>query len=155
MKKKSIAVLMLSLLGILLSIYSLVLFYNPSFGSICDLSQTFSCSSVAKSDYSSIWGVPIAAIGVIGYIIIFLIAITMVKAYYNNSHVSHKLKKLLIVLSFIAVLFTVYLTYIEAFAIKTFCPVCLLSALTIVLIFIFSILLHKKPKTNQVGNLNI
>jgi uncharacterized membrane protein len=62
----------LSILGVILSAVSLQRHYAKSDTNFCDFSQKFSCDIVNRSEYSEVAGIPVAGIGVAGYIALFL-----------------------------------------------------------------------------------
>ena len=126
-----------SILGILLSGYSLYHHYSTSKG-ICDINEKLSCDVVNRSIYSEIFGIPVALIGILGYLCLALVSYIMIK---NNSN---DFKDLLFLSSLLGLLFSAYLTYVEAFKLYTFCPLCLGSAFIIIIIFICSILIRKR-----------
>ena len=62
----------LSIVGVILSAVSLQRHYAKSDTNFCDFSQKFSCDIVNRSEYSEVGGIPVAGIGVAGYIALFL-----------------------------------------------------------------------------------
>src|ERR1700758_3408549 len=64
----------LSLAGIVVSAVSLQRHYAKSATAYCDFSQQFNCDIVNRSEYSTVLGIPVAAIGVAGYGALFLLA---------------------------------------------------------------------------------
>jgi uncharacterized membrane protein len=75
------------------------------------------CERVQSSDYAELAGVPVALIGVFGYIAIL---------------VSLRLPaELTALLAYVGVCFSAYLTWAELFRIEAICQWCVVSALTI------------------------
>ncbi|PJA46954.1 hypothetical protein CO172_03300 [Candidatus Uhrbacteria bacterium CG_4_9_14_3_um_filter_36_7] len=130
-------------IGILLSAYSLAAHYDLASTDFCTFSDTLNCDLVNKSIYSEIVGIPIALLGVIGYSFLFIGSLMK----WKNPH-DHLLSRLLIFLSLIALLFSLYLTSIEAFILQTWCLVCVASQLTIFIFFITSLIEYQKNRRN-------
>ncbi len=90
------------------------------------------CNAVNSSRFSQIFGIPIAFLGGVAYLLI-LVFLLLDKV----GHRSNQTFLLAIFgLSLVGVLFSAYLTYIEIAVLKAICPYCVLSAITILLIFI-------------------
>ena len=64
----------LSLAGIVISAISLERHYAKSATPYCDFSQRFSCDIVNRSEYSTLFGIPVAGIGVAGYAFLLLLS---------------------------------------------------------------------------------
>lgn len=129
-------VLTLSAIGVLLSLYLAVLYFTETQAAFCGSGSE--CDAVRQSSFSSIQGIPVAALGVIGYSIIFLIAvITMTK---------RTKWTLLYIFTLTGFVFSAYLTYIELFVINSVCMYCIISAVLMTVIFI--VLLAAKSRFN-------
>src|SRR5271165_1435268 len=57
----------LAVCGIVVSSESLQHHYATSKTAFCDIGETFNCDIVNRSQYSSIFGIPVALIGMLGY----------------------------------------------------------------------------------------
>jgi uncharacterized membrane protein len=105
------------------------------------------CWTVNTSQYSEIYGIPIALFGAVGYLIIFGLLWSESKWPSRASN--------LVLLEFgttlVGVLFSAYLTYLELAVIKAICPFCLLSATAMLSLFILSIirLMESPVETNS------
>lgn len=119
-------VAVLSVAGIIVSAVSLERHYAKSATTYCDFSQKFSCDIVNRSEYSEIAGIPVAAIGVVGYALLFSLST------FWKSRAGTPNRLLGAALAGLA--FAVYLTYIEANVLMTWCILCLISLLLIFLI---------------------
>jgi uncharacterized membrane protein len=124
----------LALLGILDSVYLLL----AKLGYIGSLSCSVShgCDLVNASVYSSFAGVPVAGIGLVGYVVLLAIAVaglqpTWLEARWPDTTLA--------VLSGVGLLFSLRLTYYELFALNAICQWCVVSQLAILLIFVFSL----------------
>jgi len=60
-------VAILAICGIAVSSVSLQHHYATSKTAYCDIGETFNCDIVNRSEYSSVFGVPVALIGMLGY----------------------------------------------------------------------------------------
>jgi vitamin-K-epoxide reductase (warfarin-sensitive) len=127
---------MLSLGGVILSAVSLERHYAKSATAYCDFSQKFSCDIVNRSQYSSIEGIPVAAIGVAGYAALFLLAT------FWRSRVETPNR--LMGAALLGFAFALYLTYIEAYELQTWCILCLSSLVLISLISVLTIVVKLK-----------
>src|SRR5438309_3348289 len=97
----------LSLMGVMVSIVSLQRHYAKSATTYCDFSQKFSCDIVNRSEYSTLMGIPVAAIGVAGYATLFVLA-----AFWKSRR---ETPNRLLVAAIAGLGFALYLTYIEAY----------------------------------------
>ena len=128
----------LSLAGIVISAISLERHYAQSATPYCDFSQRFSCDIVNRSEYSSIMGIPVAGIGFVGYG--FLLALST----YLHARIETPNRLLGAALAGLA--FALYLTYVEAFVLETWCILCLISLVLISLISLLAIVVKLRPE---------
>ena len=135
----AVVIIVLALVGLGLSVDSLINHYKKSPTEFCDINDTFNCDVVNRSSYSKLYGIPVAAIGIAGYIVLALLAL--------KDRANRTASTLLVILSLGALGFSAYLTYIEARVLYTYCIVCLSSAVCIVLITILAIVRHVKKPT--------
>jgi vitamin-K-epoxide reductase (warfarin-sensitive) len=124
-------VALLSLAGVIVSAVSLQRHYAKSATAFCDFSQQFSCDIVNRSEYSTIQGIPVAGIGVAGYAALFVLA-TFWK---SRAETPNRLLGAAIA----GLAFALYLTYIEAYELMTWCILCLISLALISLISLLAI----------------
>lgn len=120
----------LAVAGIGVSTLALYHHYGTSQTNYCDFGQNFNCDIVNRSVYSTVFGIPVALIGILGYA--FLLALSTI--YRKKSETP----MMLIIAATAGLGFAIYLTYIEAFVLGTWCVVCLSSAGIILLITILS-----------------
>jgi uncharacterized membrane protein len=113
----------LSLAGVAISSVSLQHHYAKSATAYCDLAENFSCDIVNRSAYSSVMGFPVAGIGIAGYLA--LLALSTV----YRSRVETPGRLLLAALA--GLVFALYLTYVEARVLYTWCILCLSSLVVI------------------------
>ena len=93
------------------------------------------CSEVLSSSYATVRGVPLAAIGAVGYFTVFSLA-TLAAFGYKG------LGKVLLFIVSAMFLTTLWLLYLQAFVIRHFCQFCLLSALVTTALTILVIAAH-------------
>ena len=116
----------LSLAGVIVSAVSLQRHFAKSATTFCDFSQRFSCDIVNRSEQSSIIGIPVAGIGVAGYAALFVLS-TFWK---SRAETPNRL----LGAATAGLAFALYLTYVEAYVLETWCILCLTSLAFISLI---------------------
>jgi len=109
----------LSLAGVVDSAISLQRHYAKSATNFCDFSQKFSCDIVNRSEYSTMAGIPVAGIGIAGYAALFVLATFL--------RTRPETPTRLLGASLAGLAFALYLTYIEAYELTTWCILCLMS----------------------------
>lgn len=124
---KSKFLLILESLGFVISSYLFISTYLR-IPLVCGVS---SCGVVNSSQYAYIIGIPISFYGIGFYALCILL--TLLKKY-----------KLMFALSIWGVIFSAYLTYLEAFVLKAWCQWCIVSAWLAVCIFTLAFLNFSK-----------
>lgn len=134
MKKTAIVIFILSIIGVALSVYSLYL-HEQNSSTFCNFGESFNCDIVNQGTYSEIADIPVAAIGIFGYLVLAAGALLL-----------HK-KKVWYTLTLLACClglgFALYLTSIEMFVLKTYCIICLFSQADILTIFLILLISRK------------
>ena len=123
-------VAILAVAGILLSSISLSHHFGTSKTSFCDFGQSFNCDLVNRSAYSTLAGVPVALIGVLGYLAILAFA----TVYREKAETPF----ILAMACGGGLGFSLYLTYIEAHLLGVWCVLCLSSLAVIFTLAILS-----------------
>jgi vitamin-K-epoxide reductase (warfarin-sensitive) len=113
------------------SAVSLQRHYARSATQYCDFGEKFNCDIVNRSEYSSIIGIPVAGIGVAGYAVLF--ALSMFFRDQNETPLR------LLIAAAVGLGFALYLTYIEAYVLTTWCILCLSSLAVIGLITVLAV----------------
>ncbi len=131
----------LALAGVLVSAISLQRHYAKSTTHFCDVGEKFNCDIVNRSEWSTIMGIPVAAIGVIGYATLLLLATVY------RSRPATPLRLLLA--TGLGLVFALYLTYIEGFVLGTWCILCLSSLVLIAAITVLAAVLKARAATQQ------
>ncbi len=116
--KLRVAVLFLSIFGLIISVYLAFQHYSIAPSSFCDFGGPVSCSLINKSVYSEIFGIPVAVFGVFWFVVSFLLSWLALRK-------NPKAPRLLLVWSSIGALFVIYLIYLE-FILHAVCPFCFL-----------------------------
>lgn len=126
--------LILSFLGFLDATYLAVKHY---LGTPINCSILEGCEKVATSPYATIGGTPVALLGAIYYIAMFLLIV----AYFDTKRET--------ILSFVArltpigFLASVWFVYLQLFVIKAICLYCIISAITSTALFILGLFVIK------------
>lgn len=124
---------LLAILGVAISSFSLYHHFSRSKTSFCDIGQSFNCDLVNRSPYSVVAGVPVALIGIVGYLLILALA----TVYREKAEAP----VMLLIASLAGLGFALYLTYIEARILYAWCVLCLSSLATIFAIAVVSAVL--------------
>lgn len=123
----SVGVIVLSILGFLLSLYSYYAekkFCKTKRKMICDINDKISCTKAFTSIYGKTFGISNSLYGMVFYLFILILS------FYNLKYVFY--------LSILAVLGSVYLAYVLYFKVKSFCIVCNSIYLVNILLLVFS-----------------
>ena len=91
------------------------------------------CGLVQSSKYAWIGPVPVSAVGLAGYLALFALSIAGLQASLAGSRA---IAFLLFAGALLGVLFSAYLTYLEAMVIQAWCRYCVASAILITVIFV-------------------
>lgn len=127
------AIAVLALIGLLVAAY-LAMYKLGMLGDIqC---QIGSCETVQTSQYAQFLGVPVAYYGVAAYIAILVVAMLGIQPRFERER---WVALALFGMSAVGVLFSAYLTYLEAAVIHAWCQWCVVSAVLITLIFLLSL----------------
>jgi vitamin-K-epoxide reductase (warfarin-sensitive) len=114
-----VAIAILSLAGMMVSSISLQRHYAKSATSYCEFGEKFNCDIVNRSEYSSLAGIPVSLIGVAGYGLLLTLS-TLGRSRPETA-------TRLLTAAAAGLVFALYLTYIEAYVLTTWCILCLTS----------------------------
>jgi uncharacterized membrane protein len=131
--------IMLLLINLSYLVYS---HYSPTKNNFCQITNKFSCDVVNKSSYSELAHIPVAVIGIIGFLVILF--------FFYQAYIGTKEKNSLEysgMLLIVAIIASLSLIFIESFILKMFCPLCMLGDLFI--LAIAAIFLSLKVKINN------
>jgi uncharacterized membrane protein len=93
--------------------------YATSKTAYCDIGETFNCDIVNRSEYSSVFGIPVALIGMLGYA-----GLAGLATVYRERR---ETPAMLFGAAAAGLAFALYLTYIEARVLGVWCILCLSS----------------------------
>jgi len=128
-----LVIAIVSCVGIAVSSISLDHHFRKTKTSYCDFGQSFNCDIVNRSEYSTVAGVPVALIGILGYIALLAFA-----TFYRQKA---ETPGILLAGSLGGLAFALYLTYVEKFILGAWCILCLTSLTAILTIAILSFIL--------------
>lgn len=127
---------LLAVPGLLLSFY-MWLYHEDLLVAACGASGWDDCGAVSGpgAPYASVGPIPVAALGFVGYAAIFLLAwlkdfVPLVEDY---------LPELMVGVTGLALLFSVYLTALEVFVIHALCRYCIVSAIFVIVMFLMAV----------------
>ncbi|MFZ3342036.1 MAG: vitamin K epoxide reductase family protein [Terriglobales bacterium] len=120
----------LAVCGIAVSFVSLQHHFATSKTAYCDVGEAFNCDIVNRSTYSTVLGVPVALIGMLGYA-----ALVGLATVYRSRHDT---PAILLGAAGAGLVFALYLTYVEARILGVWCILCLSSLAMISMIAILS-----------------
>jgi uncharacterized membrane protein len=132
------AIALLALVGIFVALY--LWLHALGFGGPLKCG-TGGCETVQTSPYAVLFGIPVAAYGVVGYLALFVVALLALRP---AAVADGKWNLLLLGLSTVGLLFTLYLTYLELFVIHAICRWCVGSAVVIAVIWVVAVLAWKR-----------
>lgn len=114
------AIAFLALAGLVVSYLALRVHYSTDIQP-CDINEHWDCGVVNHSPFAMVGPVPVAAIGMAGYVLLGVLAIVRRRA-------------LLTVAAVVGLGFALYLTYIEKYVLTVWCLYCVCSQGIILLI---------------------
>jgi uncharacterized membrane protein len=145
MKKITIVALTASIIGFLDSAYLVYvkIFHAP----IYCTPGLGDCASVQNSQWSTLWGIPIAVFGALAYLALIGCYLLERKVTLLGRYSIY----ILFGISFFGFLYSLYLTWLEFFVIHAMCQWCILSAICMTIIFILTIvrLRDQQYRTNN------
>ena len=119
------AITLAALAGIVVSILALRIHYSTE-TQPCSINEKWDCGIVNHSPYSEFAGLPVAAIGIAGYLAMVVLALLGRRI-------------IVAVLAIIGLVFAVYLSHIERDVLMVWCLYCVISQGIIVLLTILSL----------------
>lgn len=132
-KTLRILLVLLSLAGAVVSALALQVHYSYKLEP-CDINAHWDCGIVNHSSYSSIYGVPVAAVGIAGYLLIGLLALLRKRDWTLAAAVA-------------GLCYALYLSHVEESILQVWCLYCVISQCVIALIVILAVIsLATRPK---------
>jgi uncharacterized membrane protein len=117
---------LLAVVGIVLASFALREHYRTEGDSPCKINDVWDCGEVNHSPYASLFGIPVAIIGIAGYLGLGVLAL-------------RQMWRPLLVAAVVGLAFSLYLTHIEKDVIRAWCIYCVGSLGIITLITLLSI----------------
>lgn len=134
-KKYLGAISILGVAGMLLSAYLTYLHFSAGSSSFCNINSVVNCDVVNKSKYAEILGMPVGILGFLGYALLTALAFGWMRNWLKKP--THRK---IMIFSTAALGFSLYLTFIEFFVLRSVCLLCVTSQAVIIGIFILSII---------------
>ena len=114
-----LAIALVAVAGVVVSSISLYHHFATTETPFCHFGESFNCDIVNRSAYSTVFGIPVALIGILGYLLVLALA----TVYRDKAETP----VMLLIITVGGLGFAVYLTYIEKFVLATWCILCLSS----------------------------
>ncbi|MFC1599669.1 vitamin K epoxide reductase family protein [Patescibacteria group bacterium] len=113
-------------------------YYAQNENSVCSINAVFDCLTVAQSEYAVLLGLPVAVWGIMFYSallvgvlgVIWRVPFHKVLKFLRPNFIL----KLVRMAAYFGLLFSLYLTYIEAFELHVYCPFCLAQQAIIIVV---------------------
>jgi uncharacterized membrane protein len=119
-------ILILAIFGMIVSGLALKVHYDDPGKEPCSINDKWDCGTVNHSEYAMIHGVPVAAIGMAGYLLIAVLGFI-------------REREFLLIAVLLALPFAVHLTDIEKYVLQIWCLYCVISQGIIVILSLLSI----------------
>jgi vitamin-K-epoxide reductase (warfarin-sensitive) len=120
-------IVFLAIAGIVVSSLALKVHFDDPGKEPCSINDKWDCGVVNHSPYAMIHGVPVAAVGIVGYLLIAILALAQRRG-------------LLLISVLIGMGFALYLTNVEAHVLEVWCLYCVISQGIIAILTIFSLI---------------
>ena len=118
-------IVLLALAGIVVSSLALKVHYDTG-SEPCSINDKWDCGVVNHSPYAVMYGVPVAALGIAGYLLIGVLG-------FFRRHLE------LLIATLIGLGFALYLTHIEAHVLEVWCLYCVISQAIIAVLALLTI----------------
>lgn len=131
MRQLFIFIRMLAIFGILLALYLLwERYFRPSV-QFCNINSFINCNAIISGEVANTFGIPTPLIGLVGYLLIFFGSLLY-------------LRKFVLGMAIFGLLFCLWIAYQEIVLLHVLCPVCLLCQISMISVFILSLLAVRK-----------
>jgi protein-disulfide isomerase len=111
------------------------LMFDPNYVSFCDVNASVSCTQVYMSRFSTFRGVPVALIAAIWFVGTGLLSLMGLMA---DGEVKESAPGYLFAASTLALAVVLYFEYVSFVILKVYCPLCLVMAAAVVVLFFLS-----------------
>lgn len=126
-------ILFFAIAGIVVSSLALKVHYDPPGKEPCSINDKWDCGTVNHSPFAVVHGVPVAAIGIAGYVLLGVLALARRKA-------------LVLTCAVIGLGFAIHLSDIEAYALGVWCLYCVISQFIIAIVALLSLIWTAWPR---------
>lgn len=133
MNKSTIIALSASIIGFIDSAY--LTYVKITHTSIYCTPGLGDCASVQNSQWSTLWGIPIALLGVIAYLVLIASYLLETRVLALQTYANWMIYGV----SFFGFLYSIYLTLLEIFVIHAWCQWCAISAVCMTVLFFITI----------------
>lgn len=156
--KLLIAIAILAFIAMGVTAYLTYMHFKPEASEFCNFGDQWNCDIVNKSQWSYIdlgfVEIPVSILGFLTYTVFFVFSILLLKKAVNWRKLHPKLNEKLILdllryLSVVGFVFSLYLTYVEAFLLQTFCLFCVIQQVIILIIMVLFFMIHSAIKADQ------
>jgi uncharacterized membrane protein/protein-disulfide isomerase len=107
---------------------------QPGITSFCDINDTFNCANAYLSPYGSLFGVPVAVLGVLWFVAV----VALLLAARPGTSMDTNVPAYLLVLSTVGLGVILYLGYGAFFVLKTVCVMCITTYVAVAGLFLVS-----------------
>jgi len=118
-------IILLAIAGIMVSSLALKVHYDTG-SAPCSINDRWDCCVVNHSPYAVIYGVPVAAVGIVGYLLIAILAFLQKRGW-------------LALAVLVGLAFALYLTNIEAHVLEVWCVYCVISQAIIAVVTLLAL----------------
>jgi uncharacterized membrane protein/protein-disulfide isomerase len=141
-------ILLCAVVGLAAASASLYIHYQlltqPGYASPCDINATFSCSDAYRSQYGSLFGVPVALFGALWFLFVVLLVVIGSR---GRSSVQESVPGYLFAFSTVGLAVILYLAYAAFFVLKELCLFCLVTYASVIGLFCLSGIATSIPMT--------
>jgi uncharacterized membrane protein len=137
------AIAVLSMAGLFVALYLLANKLGLTGPLVCGIGE---CATVQASKWSTVGPVPVSALGVAGYLALLVVCLAGLQPARRSSLA---VGALLLSLAAVALAFSAWLTYLEAFVIRAWCQWCVISAILVICIFLAALPELKRLRTRS------
>jgi uncharacterized membrane protein len=147
LSKRLTTIAVLATTALPLTAYLTYAHFKEEASSFCNFGESFNCDIVNQSEYSELFGIPVSILGFLTYLLIVVLACytrSTLKPGKRGKYSPATLVKALAVITGGGTAFSLYLTYVEAFILMTWCVLCVAQQILVFIMFMISIsLVHK------------
>jgi uncharacterized membrane protein/protein-disulfide isomerase len=108
---------------------------NPAYASFCDVNATVSCTEAYLSPYGSLFGIPVALLGVLFFAAVLALVAAGGRA---APPVRESIPGYVFALSTIGLAFVLYMAWASFFVLGAFCILCVITYVAVIALFIVS-----------------